>query len=54
MHEWGKYQYIDLIKPSGESMRIYEVENWLDEYYLASPTLTLPQGVAVDVGDKIG
>ena len=54
MHEWGKYQYIDLIKPSGESMRIYEVENWLDEYYFASPIADfLPQGVAVDVGDKI-
>ena len=53
MHEWGRYQYIDLVKPSGDTTRIYEVENWLDEYYFASPIADfLPQGVAVEAGDK--
>ena len=35
MHEYGAYQYIDRIR-NGESKRLYGVETWLEEYYLAA------------------
>ena len=52
MHEWGASQYIDLVKPD-EVIRIYGVDNWLEEYYFVSPIESfLPNGLEVNAGDK--
>ena len=51
MHEHGVYQYIDRIR-DGEETRLYGVDVWLDEYYLAAPvTDYLPDGASVLPGD---
>ncbi len=51
MHEYGAYQYIDRIR-DGELTRLYGVETWLDEYYLAAPVENyLPAGQEILTGD---
>ena len=53
MHENGLYTYIDLVK-DGQTTRLYEVNDWLDEYYLTSPMeYFLPGGILVEPGDTL-
>lgn len=53
MHENGLYTYIDLVK-DGQTTRLYEVNDWLDEYYITSPVeYFLPDGILVEPGDTL-